>query len=87
MSMIILPILIPPLPWIASTASAYKFAADVYKSIAKKEASADIGALDDLSALTNTEIAYPLKNLAERKINFDSVIEADAMLDEVYKFM
>jgi hypothetical protein len=30
---------------------------------------------------------YPLRALAERKINFDKVIEASDMLDEVYKFM
>ena len=72
---------------VASTASAYKFAADVYKSITGKDASADTGALDDLSALTGTEIAYPLKNLASRKINFDKVIDSKDMLEEVYKFM
>ena len=72
---------------VASTASAYKFAADVYKAIADKEASKDTEALNELSALTNTEIAYPLKNLAERKIIFDKVIEASDMLEEVYKFM
>ena len=72
---------------VASTASAYKFAADVYKSIANKDASADTEALNELSALTNTEIAYPLRNLAERKIIFDKVIEASDMLEEVYKFM
>lgn len=72
---------------VASTASPYKFAADVYRAITHKSASADTGALEDLSALTNTEISYPLKGLAERKINFDKVIESNAMLDEVYKFM
>ena len=72
---------------VASTASPYKFAADVYKSITAKEASADTGALDDLSALSKTEITYPLKNLAQRKVNFDTVIEKSDMLSEVYKFM
>lgn len=72
---------------VASTASPYKFAADVYRSITDKDASADTGALDDLSALTNTEITYPLRNLAERKINFNKVIESEDMLEEVYKFM
>ena len=47
---------------VASTASPYKFAADVYKSITSKDASADTGALDDLSILTGTEITYPLRN-------------------------
>jgi threonine synthase len=72
---------------VASTASPYKFAADVYHSITDKDASADTGALDDLSALTGTEITYPLRNLAEREIRFSKVIDADAMLDEVYSFM
>ena len=72
---------------VASTASPYKFAADVYEAIANKEASADTGALDDLSALTNTEITYPLKGLAERTVNFNTVIASEDMLKEVYKFM
>lgn len=72
---------------VASTASPYKFAADVYEAVAHKPASADTGALDDLAALTNTEISYPLRNLAQRKINFNTVIDKSEMLDEVYKFM
>lgn len=72
---------------VASTASPYKFAADVYEAIANKKASADTGALDDLSALTNIEITYPLKGLAERTVNFDTVIASEDMLKEVYKFM
>ena len=72
---------------VASTASPYKFAADVYEALAHKPASADTGALDDLSALTDTEISYPLRNLAERKINFDAVIESADMLKAVYEFM
>jgi threonine synthase len=72
---------------VASTASPYKFAADVYKSITDRDASADTGALDDLSALTNTEITLPLRNLAEREIRFRQVIEADEMLKAVYSFM
>ncbi len=72
---------------VASTASPYKFAADVYEAIAHKEASADTGALDDLSALTDTDISYPLKGLAQRKVNFNTVIESADMLDAVYKFM
>ncbi len=72
---------------VASTASPYKFAADVYKSIAGKSATSDTDALDELSALTDTEITYPLRNLTERKVNFDTVIDPSEMLEEVYKFM
>lgn len=72
---------------VASTASPYKFAADVYEALSHKKASADTAALDDLSALTSTEISYPLRNLAERKVNFEAVIESNDMLTAVYKFM
>jgi len=72
---------------VASTASPYKFAADVYHSLTEKEASADTGALDDLSTLTKTEITYPLRDLDKREIRFSEVIDSDAMLEAVYKFM
>ncbi len=72
---------------VASTASPYKFAADVYEAITSKKASADTGALDDLSALTGTEISYPLRGLAERAVRFDEVIDSEDMLTAVYKFM
>ncbi len=72
---------------VVSTASPYKFAADVYKSITNKEASDGTGALDDLSALTSTEISYPLKDLDKRQVNFKKVIEKEDMLEEVYSFM
>lgn len=72
---------------VVSTASPYKFAADVYKSVTGKVASDGTAALDELSAFTNTEISYPLRDLDKRTINFNTVIESDAMLDEVYKFM
>ena len=72
---------------VASTASPYKFAADVYKSITDAPADSDTSALDQLSELTGTEISYPLRNLTERKVNFDTVIDPAEMLDVVYKFM
>ena len=72
---------------VVSTASPYKFAADVYKSITGNDASDGTAALNELSSLTNTEISYPLRDLDTRKVNFTSVIDSDAMLEEVYKFM
>ncbi len=71
---------------VASTASPYKFAADVYQAITNKEASADTGALEDLSVLTSTDISYPLRGLAQRKVNFDKIIESADMLKAVYDF-
>ena len=52
---------------VASTASPYKFAADVYKSITGSAATSDTAALDELAALTGTEITYPLLNLTDTK--------------------
>jgi len=72
---------------VASTASPYKFAADVYRSITEKEASADTGALQDLSALTNTDITPPLCGLSEKPVRFDRTIDPAEMLEEVYRFM
>lgn len=72
---------------VASTASPYKFASDVYRAITDRDASADTGALDDLSALTGTEITLPLRDLAKKEVRFNKIIESDDMLSEVYKFM
>ena len=71
---------------VASTASPYKFAADVLKSLGGEKPEDDLEALEMLSKLTNTEITRPLRGLAERKVNFKDVINADEMLDKVYEF-
>ena len=72
---------------VASTASPYKFASDVYSSITDKVASDGTGALDDLSNATNTDITLPLKDLDKKEVRFTKVIEASEMLDEVYKLI
>lgn len=71
---------------VASTASPYKFAADVFEAIENRPASDGTAALDELSALTNTQITYPLRDLDKRQVNFRTVIDADDMLQEVFKF-
>ena len=72
---------------VASTASPYKFASDVYSSITDKKASDGTGALDDLSNATNTEITLPLRDLDKKEVRFTKVIEASDMLEEVYKLI
>ncbi len=62
-----------------STASPYKFAADVYASLKGTTPADPLDALDDLSAATGTEIPYPLRGLGERKVNFEGIINADEM--------
>ena len=41
--------------------------------------------LDELSALSNTQIPYPLAGLAARTVRFSDVIDADAMTATVYE--
>jgi threonine synthase len=72
---------------VASTASPYKFAADVYASLAGEKPEDELKALDMLSASTKTEIAYPLRDLDKRPVNFDTVIDPKDMLKEVYNYI
>ena len=70
-----------------STASPYKFASDVYSALGQTAPSDPLDALEALSEFTKTEIAYPLKGLAERKVIFDKIIKTDDMPVEVLKFI
>ncbi len=62
-----------------STASPYKFAADVYMSLTGQIPSDPLGALDELMAATDKEIPYPLRGLGERSVRFTQVIDPDEM--------
>jgi threonine synthase len=72
---------------VASTASPYKFAADVCKSLGMERPEDDMDALDMLSNFSKTEISYPLRGLAEREVRFTRVINADQMLDVVKEYV
>ncbi len=62
-----------------STASPYKFAADVLTSLTGNAPSDPLGALDELAVATDTEIPYPLRGLGERTVRFTDVINAEDM--------
>ena len=62
-----------------STASPYKFAADVYESLGKTQPADPLAALDELAAATDTEIPYPLRGLGQREVRFTKVIDAEEM--------
>ncbi len=62
-----------------STASPYKFAADVLTSLGGDKPADPLDALDALAQKTSTEIPYPLRGLSERKVRFEQVILADEM--------
>ena len=71
---------------VASTASPYKFAADVYISVTGDAPSDGLAALDVLSSLTKTEITYPLRGIADRRIRFSEVIDKAEMAEKVLEF-
>ncbi len=72
---------------VASTASPYKFAADVCKSLGMEKPEDDMDALDMLADFSKTEITYPLRGLSEREVRFTRVIDADEMLDVVKEYV
>ncbi len=70
-----------------STASPYKFAKDVYRSVTGNQPTDDLAALKELAAATGTEIPYPLVGLAKKKVRFETVIDAEQMTSEVYAYL
>ena len=69
---------------VASTASPYKFAADVLASLGHDVPADQLDALDALTAVTKVEIPYPLRGLGERKVRFEGVCEPAEMVDAVF---
>ncbi len=70
-----------------STASPYKFANNVYRSLTAADPSSDLAALDELSELTKTEIPYPHAGLAARKVNFTAVCDKSEMAKAVLEYV
>ncbi len=69
-----------------STASPYKFAADVYAAVSGKEARDEISALDELSALTGVSIPEPLISVTKKAVIHTEVIDKADMADATVKF-
>ena len=72
---------------VASTASPYKFAADVCASLGMKKPEDDLDALDMLKKAPGTEIPYPLCGIAERKVRFTETVKSEQMLDAVKRYI
>lgn len=72
---------------IDSTASPYKFANNVYRSITGKNATSDLDALEELSSVTNTAIPYPLDGLAKRSVCFTKVVKREQMANAVLEYL
>ena len=71
---------------ITSTASPYKFAASVYRSLTGMEATSDLCALDQLKETSGVEITYPLRGLESRTVRFKEVIAPEEMRAAVTEF-
>ena len=71
---------------IASTASPYKFAASVYRSLTGKDAHSDLAALEQLCEVSGVEITYPLCGLESRTVRFKEVIDPEQMRAAVTDF-
>jgi threonine synthase len=71
---------------LASTASPYKFACDVYEALFEKAATDDLCALDELARETSTEIPAPLSGIGSRTVRFSDVISPEEMADVTLRF-
>lgn len=69
-----------------STASAYKFAPDVYRALSGIAVEEEFEALDRLRELTGKEIPLPLAMLKEKRRIFTTSVTKDAMASEVLRF-
>ena len=69
-----------------STASPYKFAADVYRAISGSDPSGDLEALFELHDLTGSEIPNPISDIMDRNIIHTSVINKEEMKDSTRQF-
>jgi prophage antirepressor-like protein len=72
---------------VASTASPYKFAADVCASLGLEKPADDLDALDMLVKATATEIPYPLRGIADRTVRFTETVKAEDMLKAVKAYI
>ena len=71
---------------LASTASPYKFAYDVYEALFDKKAADDLSALDELARETSSEIPAPLFGIGKRELRFSDVIDPAEMTDVTLSF-
>ncbi len=71
---------------LASTASPYKFAPDVYAALAGEKLPDELLASEALTRLTGSPVHYALKGLTERKVRFESSIEVSEMPASVLSF-
>ena len=69
-----------------STASAYKFARDVYRSLTDSDTDGDLEALEALHRLTSVDIPTPLSSILEKEIRHTGVIDGSEMENATLAF-
>ncbi len=72
---------------VASTASPYKFASNVYKSLTGKICENEFDSLKNTNKLSNSPIPKPLAELESKNVRFNTVIEPENMTDEIFKVL
>ena len=71
---------------LASTASPYKFANDVYTALTGKTAADELSALSELAVYSGTNIPAPLADIDKREVRFTKTIDACDMPADVLSF-
>ena len=69
-----------------STASPYKFAADVYRAVSGNEPSGDLEALFELQGYTGVSIPSPIADIKDRRVLHTDVIDKREMKESVVRF-
>lgn len=72
---------------IASTASPYKFAANVLDALGKAASDDEFATVEELSALTNTAIPAPIKALRGKEVRFNNLCEPATMDEAVLNYL
>ena len=68
---------------VASTASPYKFASSVYTALTDKTLDDEFECLEQVSAISGTEIPRPLAELSQKAVRFNQAVDAASMKNYV----
>ncbi|MBQ9922268.1 MAG: threonine synthase [Clostridia bacterium] len=72
---------------VVSTASPYKFAADVLASLGKKAEGDAFCAIEELEKTTSADVPSPIAALKNKSARFTTVVNKEEMADEVLSFL
>ena len=70
-----------------STASPFKFCADVLQSLGEKEVAPGLDALDQLAAVSGRSAPAPLASLRDKEVRFRESVDKEQMIDVVLEML